>query len=269
VKSTAILKISLLITCLIWISCSKEEDMPTSGLLLHYTFNGNINDGSGNNNNGIDYTSGHYVTGRCGKALDFNGTSDYIQISNTLSSEDGLSFSFWIKSRGAIGSENNGTIISKYNMTKQLRCFMVYSFGSGSSRNDNRLSAAFYKFSYSALIHDNAKSYFEPAELDAYPTDPSYWTLSHPQRLELGTWTHCMVNLTSTTLEIWLNGILCTKKKREYTSYFDTPDEPVYIGNNLASGDGANNHFNGVIDELRVYNRGLTPGEIKILSGEK
>ena len=242
--------------------------MPTSGLLLYYAFNGNVNDGSGNNNNGIDYTSGKYVSGKRGQALDFNGTSDYIQLSDTINSGNGLSFSFWIKSRGANGTENNGTVICKYNMTKQLRCFMVYSFGSSTTRNDNRLSAAFYKYAYSALYHDNTKSYLEPGELTVYPTDPSYWTIVNRQRLVIGTWTHCIVNVTATTIEIWFNGVLCTKKQREYTSYFDSPDEPVYIGNNLASGDGTNNHFNGVIDELRIYNRGLTPGEIKILSRE-
>ena len=241
----------------------------TSGLILYYPFDGNITDASSSNNNGINYTSSNYVAGKWGQALDFNGTSDYIKLSNTLNSSYGLSFSFWIKSRGANGTENNGVIVSKYNMTSQLRCFMVYSFGSGTARNDNRLSAAFYKYATSAQYHDNTKSYLEPAELLVYPTDPIFWTISNPQRLEIGTWTHCVVNLTPTSIEIWFNGVFCTKKQREYTSYYDSPDEPVYIGNNLASGDGTNNHFNGIIDELRIYFRGLTAEEIKTLFKEK
>jgi hypothetical protein len=242
---------------------------PTAGLLLYYPFDGDLNDASGHNNNGINYTSNNYVSGKWGQGLDFNGTSDYVNLSNTINSSSGLSFSFWIKSRGANGDENNGSVICKYNMTTALRCFMVYSFGSGTTRNDNRLSAAFYKFAYSALYHDNTKSYLEPAELTIYPTDPSYWTIVNPERLEIGTWTHCIVNMTDSTLEVWLNGVLCTKKQREYTSYFDSPDEPVYIGNNLAIGDGSNNHFNGILDDLRIYSRGLTADEIRTLSKEK
>ena len=107
-------------------------------------------------------------------------------------------------------------------------------------------------------------------KLTIYPTDPSYWTIVNPERLEIGTWTHCIVDLTDTTLEVWLNGVLCTKKQREYTSYFDSPAEPVYIGNNLAIGDGSNNHFNGILDDLRIYSRGtLTADEIRTLSKEK
>jgi hypothetical protein len=39
----------------------------------------------------------------------------------------------------------------------------------------------------------------------------------------------------------------------------------MYIGNILAGGEGSNNHFNGVIDELRIYDRELTKKEIQIL----
>jgi hypothetical protein len=98
-----------------------------------------------------------------------------------------------------------------------------------------------------------------------FPSDPSLWTILNPKRLATGNWTHCVVNVTGTTIEAWLNGVLCTKKQREYDTYFDSPDEPVYIGNNLALGGGTNNHFNGVLDELRIYNRGLTKDEIQIL----
>jgi len=257
--------IFILITGFIVTSCKKEYDPPTSGLVLYYPFNGNINDASGNDNNGINYTESKYVSGKRGLALDFNGTSDYIQLLNSVNSENGLSFSFWIKSRGAAGTENNGVIIGKYNMTTHLRSFLIYSFGGGETRNDNRLSAAFYRYGFSSAEHDNVKSYMEPGELTSYPSDPSLWTILNPRRLVIGTWTHCVINITGTTFEAWINGVLCAKKQREYDTYFDSPDEPVYIGNCLALGSGSNNHFNGIIDELRVYNRGLTRDEIQIL----
>jgi len=266
-KSSIGLFLFLILCIFLPSSCDKVEVSvaPSEGLILYLPFDADVYDTSGKNNDCITYTSEKYVKGKRGNGLDFNGTSDYLQLTNTLNSSNGLSFSFWINSRGANGIENNGVIISKYNMTRQQRCFMIYSFGSGTARNDNRLSAAFYKYPYSASYHDNTKSYFEPAELTDYPTDPSYWTLSNPKRIETGTWTHCVVNMTATTLEIWFNGVLCTKKQREYNTYFDSPDEPVFIGNNPACGDGANNHFNGVIDELRVYNRELTTDEIQTL----
>jgi hypothetical protein len=267
-RPSLLLRINLLIISLLLISCKKQDYPPTQGLVLYYTFDGNMADASGNNNNGINYTSNNYVPGRWGQALDFNGTSDFIQLTNTINSSNGLSFSFWIKSRGANGIENNGAIVSKYNMSTKSRCFMIYSFGSDSTRNDNRLSAAFYYSGITASYNDNVKSYLEANELLIY-SNPLLWSIINPTRLEIGSWTHCVINVTPTAVESWINGVLCTKKTREYTTYFDNPDEPIYIGNNIRGGDGGNNHFNGIIDELRIYNRGLTSKEIETLYKEK
>jgi Concanavalin A-like lectin/glucanases superfamily/Cadherin domain len=243
-------------------------DMPTAGLLLYMPFDGNVNDLSLYNNNGIDYTSHNYVAGKKSQALDFNGTSDFIRLTYSINSQNGLSFSFWVYTRGANGSENNGSIISKYSKINNTRCFMVYSFGSGTVRNDNRLSAAFYSDgSTSTYYHDMTKSYLEPAELLVYP-DPALWTITNPTRLVSGEWTHCVVNVTPTSIETWINGKFCTRKTREYSSYFNSNAEPVLIGNNYDCGDGTNNHFNGILDELRVYNRGLTNKEITTLYKE-
>ncbi len=242
----------------------KDIIAPSTGLLLYIPFDKNVNDSGPYSNNGIDHTSDNFVTGIKSEALDFNGTTDYVALSNTLHSENGLSFSFWIKSRGAANNENNGAIVSKYSKIYNTRCFMVYSFGANDTRSDNQLSAAFYAFGYSSAYHDMTKSYLEPIDLEVFP-NPDLWTITNPKRLVINEWTHCIVNLTPSSVEIWLNGKLCTKKTREYLTYADSDNELVYIGNNNDGGDGTNNHFNGILDELRIYDRELTPEEIKIL----
>jgi len=255
----------LIIFCLVFNSCSKDPEPTSEGLFLYYTFDGNINDLSGNGNEGINFTAGNYVKGIRDQALDFDGTTDYVKLSKSIYSAEGLTFSFWIKSRGPLNTENNGVIISKYNMRNDSRCFVIWSFGAYETRNDNRLSAAFYKNNFSSAIHDHVKSYMTADELPAFPSDPSLWTIVNPKKLTIGAWTHCVVNVTANSIEAWINGVLCAKKKREYETYFDTPDEPVFIGNCFAIGEGSNNHFNGIIDEFRIYNRGLTEEEIEIL----
>jgi len=263
VNLLAVISFSLLLT-----SCIKWVDPPVEGLVLYYTFDGNLTDRSKYFNDGIDSTSGNYVKGRWNKALDFNGYSDFIQLSNTLNGADGLSFSFWIKSRGAYGTNNNGAIVSKYNMTGHYRCFMIYSFGAYETRDDNRLSAAFYIRSYTAGTNDHVKSYYEEKELSIF-TNPSLWTIIRPRRIELNRWTHCVINVTPSDIEAWINGEMCVKKKREYDEYYDNPLIPTYIGNNVSGGEGSNNHFNGALDELRIFNRPLTEKEIRILFNNK
>ena len=243
-------------------------DIPTSGLMLYMPFDGNVNDSSPNNNNGLDQTSHNYVAGKKSQGLDFNGTSDYVQLTYSINAQNGLSFSFWINSRGVNGVQNNGILLSKYSKNNNTRSFMVYTFGASTLRSDNRLSAAFYSDgSTSTFYHDMTKSFLEPGELTVYP-NPLLWTITNPTRLILGEWIHCVVNVTPTSIETWINGKFCTKKQREYTSYFNSYTEPVLIGNCYDSGDGSNNHFNGILDELRIYNRGLSTSEIRTLFKE-
>ena len=241
-------------------------EVTENGLILYMPFDGNLNDLSQSQNDGIDYTTDNYVSGMKSEALDFNGTSDYIQLSKSINSQNELSFSFWIKTRGAIETENNGAIVSKYSMVNNTRSFMIYSFGAYETGNENRLSARFYKYGYSTSYNDFVQSYMESSELEAFP-DETLWTITNPMRLITDIWTHCIINVTETSIETWINGEFCTKKQREYNEYY-TSDEPVYIGNNIASGEGSNNHFNGILDELRIYNRGLTNDEIKALFKE-
>ena len=241
---------------------------PSNGLLLYYPFDGNTNDASGNINNAINYTSNNYVTGKWLQALDFNGTSDYLKLTNTINSDKGLSFSFWLNTRGVNGTENNGTIIGKYNMASNIRCFLVNSFGVNTTRADNYIGVGFFKYGNTSSFRDDVFSNMEPSDLSNY-SNPELWTLVDPKQLITNVWSHCVINVTTSDIEIWINGGLCTKKTREYNSYFINTTEPTYIGNILSGGAGNTNHFNGALDELRIYSGGLTMEEIKTLFKEK
>jgi hypothetical protein len=106
-------------------------------------FDGDINDYSTSSNNGIDYTSGTYINGKWGQAKVFNGSSDYIKLTNTLDNSTGVSLSFGVNTYGALDTENNGAIISKYNMSGDLQSFIINSFGVTSNRTDNRIYAKY------------------------------------------------------------------------------------------------------------------------------
>ncbi len=70
-------------------------------LLLHYSFDGNTKDVSGNNNDGTSFgvTFGQDRMGQANSAAYFDGIDDFIELPNLLNlkPELPLSFSFWIK----------------------------------------------------------------------------------------------------------------------------------------------------------------------------
>lgn len=244
-----------------------DLEISTEGLLLYMPFDGNLRDFSRNKKKSNNYTSSNYVPGIKGQALDFNGTTDYVQLNKSINAKNGLSFVFWINSRGAQPNQNNGVIIGKYNMSGHHRSFLVSSFGVKNDNKVNKLSTAFYKYGYTSSTKDHLKSTMDTMELSSY-SDPTLWTFPNPRQLSLNKWIHCIVNVTDTTMGLWMNGKLCAQKQREYQTYYDFDNEPVFIGNIPYLGEGTNNHFNGMLDELRIYNRGLTPKEITTLYKE-
>src|SRR3990167_996949 len=92
-----------------------QDTIPIQGLVAYYPFNGNTNDESGNGNNGTLY--GPTLTtdrfGNPNKAYSFNGTSDYIRVSDSQSLDigDSLTITAW----GYIPAISSGRIVRKIN----------------------------------------------------------------------------------------------------------------------------------------------------------
>ena len=100
----------------------------------------------------------------------------------------------------------------------------------------------------------------------AYPT--LWWgMLPGASELFFGTkrfnqWTHLVItldlNLGSNQLKTYQNGVFTFQ--RNFTSDIMTRSASKFIGKSSSG-----NLFNGSIDEVRIYNRALTPDEIKRL----
>ncbi|MBU8891476.1 MAG: LamG domain-containing protein [Bacteroidales bacterium] len=235
--------------------------------IAYYPFNGNTNDYSENENHainhGADLTSDRF--GNPNSAYDFDGLNDYMQLTNTLDASNGLSFSFWVNSKGIQDGESGGTIICKYNMYYDNRCFTITSFN---TTLGPELRGNFYASRYDTDYRDCAWSNMMTVDDIPSQWDAEKFDLLNPMELPLNSWAHCVINVTATEIQAWINGVLTVKKEREYTTYFNNDSEQTYIGNNFAIGEGGNNHFYGSLDELRVYNRPLTENEIQLLYHE-
>jgi hypothetical protein len=245
-----------------FVSCEDEiRIIVFHGQVAYYPFDGDIKDYSTNLNHGIDSTKGIYVNGVKGLAHDFNGKTDFIELSNTINFSLGLTFSFWINSRGFTDGENNGCVISKYSMSGN-RSFFINSYGYKSTASKNEIRAFFFPQGYTTEGQEWVGSNTSKAEIAGLSFDPNLYKEGDLTPLKLNTWTHCVVNCTNTAIEIWIDGKLACSKEREHGRYFDSFAEPIIIGNILYGGEGKNNHFNGALDELRIYNRPLSEEEI-------
>jgi hypothetical protein len=81
----------------------------------------------------------------------------------------------------------------------------------------------------------------------------AYGTSALPQN----TWTHLAVTYDGATLLLYVNGVQVSSLAR--TGNLVTSTNPLQIG-----GDGFfRQYFNGIIDEVRVYNVALTPAQIQ------
>ena len=88
-------------------------------------------------------------------------------------------------------------------------------------------------------------------------TSGSTTTCAGPPQLPLNTWTHLAATYDGTVLALYVNG---TRSRRSLASgSIITTTGALKIGGNTIWGE----YFNGLIDEVRVYNRALTAAEIQ------
>jgi hypothetical protein len=75
--------------------------------------------------------------------------------------------------------------------------------------------------------------------------------------LQVNTWTHLATTYDGAAMKLYINGVLVGT--RPTTGTILTTTSPLRIGGDVPWGE----YFSGLIDEVRIYNRALTPTEIQ------
>ena len=189
-------------------------------------------DASGNNNTGT-LSAATWTTGKFGAALAFNGTSSRVTVpdSPSLRPSSALSLGVWIFPNGT--PQPWGSIVHKVHATN----FVSYGLGQNSS-NLRRLSG---------YLQVNGARYTTPATTALADRTWYYvvlsWQSGQPLTLTVYTATGAVFNTKSTT------------QAPTGTITYDT--RPLHVGE-----DEAGDNWSGTIDEVRIYNRVLSPAEI-------
>lgn len=189
--------------------------------------NGTFNDAEGNPN-----TSAHHTNGEIGGALTFDGLDDYVSIP----SPSGL----------IIANERPKSICAWINVqtwTAYTRIFQWYD-----ETNTTVVAVALDADNkIGGTVNGNKKDI----------TNDDMWTPATNSTFETGKWYHVCLTFNGLRTAIYVDG-----EKQEFTwvnQRWISDGQGVFIG---ARAGGVSNFFDGVIDDVRVYNYALGIGEI-------
>jgi len=87
--------------------------------------------------------------------------------------------------------------------------------------------------------------------------------------MPLGDWVHivCVYDNSANTKQIYVNGVLDQEVTTNVGATIAATTHNTYIGARANSGNtGREAFFTGLLDEIRVYNKALSVGEVEFLS---
>ncbi|MHB2154055.1 LamG-like jellyroll fold domain-containing protein [Calditrichota bacterium GD2] len=215
----------------LWQFKTTPNPIPTDGLIAYWPFNGNANDESGNGNDGEIIGGVSSVKDRFGnnnKALEFNGVDGFIQVPNSQSLQfttNQISASAWI-------------YIDEWFYQDTIRFAPIIS--KENDTPENSVSSTDYEM----LIMDDSIGIW-PFRQFAYS-------------FNLHKWYFVAFSWDGNKLDFYLDG---NKKESDtFNSILQLTNRPLHIGANLHLG---NEYLDGILDDIRIYNRALNASEIK------
>jgi hypothetical protein len=218
------------------------------GLVGHWTFDGadvqtTVADRSSSNKPGYfvgGATSSAKTIGKLGQALSFDNVNDLIRVADTTASPLDITGDFaiaaWVRRNVAGGYDG---ILAKTD-SDELIDFAVWLCGTGSSCTSGG--------------HTN--------KLMFYSDDPSGASLNSTGTIADTNWYHVVVTRSGTTVTFYIDG--ASSGTATLNGALSTSNNPVIIGADYAGAAAA--FFNGLIDDVRIYNRTLSSTEVKQLS---
>ena len=219
---------------------SMSAQLPSGGLVAHYPFNNDAADKSGNNNNGTVTGGVNAAEDRFGNpcgALRFNGTDGFIAVPNSSglkSPSASISIITWFRiEKNKTGSGDiNFALLSKSAQGAKAQYRFTLSRAFGDSRSNISLSSDL------AIQDDNYNAH----------------------AIEFDQWYFLAIVYEESWVNIFLNDKLIAQSivKKPFTPN----DFNLEIGRDIT---GAPKFFSGCLDDLRIYNRGLSPMEVTSL----
>jgi hypothetical protein len=218
---------------------SPDAPVCAETLVAHWALDGNADDESCHLNAGTlrGYVTPDWRPGRIGGALGFDGAGQWVNVAdrpdlNLIATRGQLTIAAWTY-RTAAARSMHQVILSRQSSTVLLQEHYALFF----SGVDNRLAA-------------QLNSWQSPVALCSDPGDPP-----------LNRWVHAAVTYDGATMILYRDGAEVCRKDVKLTLI--PADKPIIIGGNVNdAGEVPTRLFPGMLDDVLLYARALTPTEI-------
>jgi hypothetical protein len=179
--------------------------------------------------NTCNYTILHQVGGKFGNGVAFDNANDYVSVSNNISLTTQATWSFWYSS-STFGDGTN-MIIDKYLASGTDRSYRIAE----SSNNT------------ATVQHSNDGTNYQTSTSGTNFFENSGWHLA-------------TITYNNGTFNFYSDGIYHSQATG-YSS-LNNPTVVTEIGRQMS---GMTSYYGGYLDEVRIYNRALSPSEVKQL----
>lgn len=210
--------------------------LPMSGLVGGYHLDGNTNDSSGGGNNGSNNGANCNATGKYGMACSFSGASiDLSSIFDNFTPGAGT-IALWMNRSYDDATPKNPTSIAL-------------------GKDSNNL----IEFYYDTGINQFVVNYIAGNKLNTIHFDGG--------TIPKNTWNHVAISWDKTAdqLKLYVNGSQVGGTQTGLGSWTGAPTKG-FVGNSTTA-TGSNDYYEGTIDEVGVWTRALSAGEISGISG--
>jgi hypothetical protein len=201
-------------------------------LVAHYAMENNTQDGSGNSHHGTPVGAPVYAPGIAGMALDFDGVDDRLDLGSLDVAGSGIALSLWVKPESYMYDDTR--LISKATSTSANDHWWMLS----TSGNNHVLR-------FRLKTNDGANTTTLVADSGG---------------VSEGQWTHAAATWDGSMMRIYQNLQEVGSTAKGGTAVAVDASINAAIGNQPpGAGD---KHWVGLIDEVRIHNRGLSEAEL-------
>ena len=199
-----------------------------AGLISWWPGDGHAADIAGSND-GTSMNGATYAAGKVGQAFKLDGVNDYVRIphNSVLNPTAGMTIEAWINSSSTTGAR---VIASKWNDNTQDESYVF---------KDHNYSDKL-RFELSANLNNDLAD------------------VSGTASIALGTWIHVAATYDTNFVRVYFNGVEDGAREVDPNRRIDDSLSNLLIGA-VYTGGGVKENFAGLIDEVSLYNRALTP----------